>query len=58
MIKRNFPEKKDGESVRAMICGPPGQVAVVSGPKDGYKQGAVSGVLKDLGYTSEEVFKF
>lgn len=56
-IAKYFP-KKDGEKVKAFVCGPPPQVAAVSGPKDGMKQGEVAGALKDLGYTSEEVFKY
>lgn len=57
MIKRNF-ERKDGEKVMAFVCGPPGQYAAVCGQKDGAKQGELKGALKDLGYSSEEVFKF
>ena len=35
--------------------GPPGQVAAIAGKKEGFKQGAVSGVLKELGYTEDQV---
>ena len=35
--------------------GPPGQVAALAGKKDGFKQGALSGVLKELGYTEDQV---
>lgn len=35
--------------------GPPGQVAAVAGKKDGMKQGEVGGLLKELGYTSDQV---
>ena len=38
--------------------GPPGQVNAVAGKKDGMKQGEIGGVLKELGYTEEQVFKF
>jgi cytochrome-b5 reductase len=38
--------------------GPPGQVNAVAGKKDGMKQGAIGGVLKELGYTEDQVFKF
>lgn len=44
-----------GEKVKVFICGPPGQVAAVAGKKDGMKQGAVGGVLKELGYTEDQV---
>src|SRR5258707_15701260 len=38
--------------------GPPGQVIAVAGKKDGVKQGVIGGMLKELGYTEEQVFKF
>jgi cytochrome-b5 reductase len=38
--------------------GPPGQVNAVAGKKDGPRQGAVGGILKELGYTEDQVFKF
>jgi len=38
--------------------GPPGQVNAIAGKKEGPKQGAVGGVLKELGYTEDQVFKF
>ena len=37
------------------FTGPPGQVAALAGKKDGFKQGALSGVLKELGYTEDQV---
>ena len=38
--------------------GPPGQVKAVAGKKEGMKQGAIGGILKELGYTEDQVFKF
>ena len=38
--------------------GPPGQVAAIAGKKDGMKQGPVGGILKELGYTEDQVYKF
>ena len=35
--------------------GPPGQVASVAGQKAGMKQGQLSGLLKELGYTEDQV---
>lgn len=35
--------------------GPPGQVAAVAGKKAGYKQGELGGILKELGYTEDQV---
>ncbi|KAK8861204.1 hypothetical protein IAR55_002023 [Kwoniella newhampshirensis] len=57
MISKVFPRKAD-EKVQAFVCGPPPQVASLAGPKDGMKQGELQGALKELGYSSEEVFKF
>ena len=46
-----------------MVCGPPPMYDAVSGPKifeEGQppKQGEVSGILKELGFTKDAVFKF
>lgn len=35
--------------------GPPGQVAAVAGKKAGMKQGELAGILKELGYTEDQV---
>jgi hypothetical protein len=35
--------------------GPPGQVAAVAGKKAGMKQGELGGILKELGYTEDQV---
>ena len=41
------------------VCGPPPMMAAISGNKaPDWTQGMVGGVLKDLGYTEEMVFKF
>ncbi|KAI5119717.1 hypothetical protein M0805_001431 [Coniferiporia weirii] len=47
-----------GNKVKIFVCGPPGQVASVAGKKDGAKQGELGGILKELGYTEDQVFKF
>jgi cytochrome-b5 reductase len=42
-----------------LVCGPPGFMATVSGDKTpDYKQGPVSGILKELHYTEDMVYKF
>lgn len=42
-----------------MVCGPPGLVNSVSGGKaPDWSQGEVSGILKELGYNKDQVFKF
>ncbi|KAH7108291.1 ferredoxin reductase-like protein [Auriculariales sp. MPI-PUGE-AT-0066] len=50
------PSLKD--KVKIFVCGPPGQVAALAGKKDGMKQGDLAGILKELGYSEEQVFKF
>ncbi|KDO32645.1 hypothetical protein SPRG_02346 [Saprolegnia parasitica CBS 223.65] len=42
-----------------LVCGPPGMMATVSGGKaKDFSQGQVEGILKELNYTSDMVFKF
>jgi cytochrome-b5 reductase len=43
------------EKVKIFVCGPPGQVAAIAGKKAGMKQGELGGILKELGYTEEQV---
>ena len=44
---------------KALVCGPPGFMATVSGAKkSASEQGDVAGILHDLGYAAEHVFKF
>lgn len=41
------------------VCGPPGMMNFVSGPKaPDWSQGEVSGLLAELGFNKENVFKF
>ncbi len=47
------------ENVKAFVCGPPGFYQALSGNKIGpADQGELSGALKELGYTKDQVFKF
>ena len=41
-----------------MVCGPNPMISHVCGPKIKRKQGPVGGLLKDAGFSSEQVFKF
>eukprot|EP01103_Thecamoeba_quadrilineata_P005042 TRINITY_DN14899_c0_g1_i1.p1 TRINITY_DN14899_c0_g1~~TRINITY_DN14899_c0_g1_i1.p1 ORF type:complete len:286 (-),score=60.00 TRINITY_DN14899_c0_g1_i1:31-888(-) len=42
-----------------LVCGPPPMMKVISGDKGpNYTQGELTGILKDLGYTSDQVYKF
>ncbi|CAF0973356.1 unnamed protein product [Didymodactylos carnosus] len=54
-----MPSKPDDESLLVMVCGPPGFMKLISGEKTpDYKQGELSGLLKQLGFTEKNVFKF
>ena len=58
LLKTVLPEPKE-ENIKIFVCGPPPMYKAISGgkisPKD---QGELSGILKDLGYSKDQVFKF
>ncbi|KAF9904441.1 Triose-phosphate Transporter [Lobosporangium transversale] len=57
MIRRHVPEIGT-EGNKVFVCGPPGMMNAISGPKNpDLTQGELIGALKDLGLTSEQVFK-
>lgn len=59
IAKKLLPDPKRGDKVHVFVCGPPGQTAAVSGPKSpNFTQGELKGLLAELGYTSEQVYKF
>jgi cytochrome-b5 reductase len=58
LIKKFVAPASLKEKVKVFVCGPPGQVAAVAGSKAGMKQGELGGILKELGYTEDQVFKF
>jgi len=53
-IKQHVASADLKDKVKVMICGPPPQVAAIAGKKAGMKQGELSGILKELGYTEEQ----
>ena len=55
LVQQHVAPASLGEKVKVLVCGPPGQVNAVAGKKDGMKQGALGGVLKELGYTEDQV---
>lgn len=62
MVKTHLPAA-DGANNIIMVCGPPPMYNAVCGPKKFEEgkppaQGEVAGILKDLGFTSDAVFKF
>jgi len=58
MLKAHLPPADQAGSM-VFVCGPPGMMNVVSGAKVSPKdQGEVKGILKELGYSKDQVFKF
>ena len=58
LLKTVLPEPKE-ENIKVFVCGPPGMYKAISGTKKSpADQGELSGILKELGYTKEQVFKF
>jgi cytochrome-b5 reductase len=58
LLKTVLPEPKEG-NIKIFVCGPPGLYKAISGTKVSPKdQGELSGVLKELGYTENQVYKF
>lgn len=58
LIKQHIAPPSLGGKVKIFVCGPPPQVNSLAGKKAGPKQGEFSGILKELGYTADQVFKF
>jgi cytochrome-b5 reductase len=56
VLSKVMPQKVD----KVLVSGPPAMVESVAGAKGGFgwTQGSLGGVLKELGYTKEEVHKF
>ncbi|RAH79581.1 NADH-cytochrome b5 reductase [Aspergillus japonicus CBS 114.51] len=58
LLKTVLPEPKE-ENIKIFVCGPPGLYKAISGPKKSpADQGELSGVLAELGYSKDQVFKF
>ncbi|KAF9056048.1 NADH-cytochrome b5 reductase [Panaeolus papilionaceus] len=58
IIKKHVGPADLKEKIKVFVCGPPPQVASIAGKKAGMKQGELGGILKELGYTEDQVFKF
>jgi cytochrome-b5 reductase len=57
MVLKGLPGP--GEDSLILVCGPPGLMNHISGDKaKDRSQGEVTGLLKDLGYTADMVYKF
>lgn len=58
LLKTVLPEPK-AENIKLFVCGPPGMMKALSGAKKSPKdQGELTGVLKELGYSLDQVYKF
>ncbi|KAI1375393.1 ferredoxin reductase-like protein [Hypoxylon crocopeplum] len=58
LLKTVLPEPKN-ENIKVFVCGPPGLYKALSGTKvSPTDQGELSGVLKELGYSKDQVYKF
>jgi cytochrome-b5 reductase len=59
LLKTVLPEPKEGEKLKIFVCGPPGMYKAISGPKKSPSdQGDLGGLLSELGYSKEQVYKF
>ncbi|KAI2616060.1 ferredoxin reductase-like protein [Hypoxylon sp. NC1633] len=58
LLKTVLPEPKS-ENVKIFVCGPPGLYKAISGNKvSPSDQGELSGILQELGYSKDQVYKF
>lgn len=58
LLKTVLPEPKS-DNIKVFVCGPPGMMDSISGNKKSPRdQGELKGILKELGYTPEQVYKF
>jgi len=53
LIQKSFPSPES--NVQIFVCGPPGMYEALCGPRD---QEDVTGILGELGYSSDQVYKF
>lgn len=58
LLKTVLPEPGNGNN-KIFVCGPPGMYKAISGGKKSPQdQGELTGILKELGYSKDEVYKF
>lgn len=58
LLKTVMPEPKEG-NIKIFVCGPPGLYKAISGAKKSPQdQGELDGILKELGYDKDQVYKF
>ena len=58
LLKTVLPEPKQ-DDFKVFVCGPPPMMKAISGAKKSPKdQGEISGLMQELGYSNEQVYKF
>lgn len=55
VIRKHVSSPDLKEKIKLFVCGPPPQITSLAGKKDGPQQGEFGGILKELGYTVEQV---
>jgi cytochrome-b5 reductase len=55
LLESTVPPASEGDNVLIFICGPPVMYDILCGPRD---DKTVTGVLGDMGYSSDQVYKF
>ena len=59
VLSKRIPAATHKDDALVLVCGPPPMMNAVSGNKVSPKeQGPLQGILKDMGYTESQVFKF
>ncbi|KAL9050339.1 MAG: hypothetical protein Q9162_006690 [Coniocarpon cinnabarinum] len=58
LLKQIMPEPNE-PNIKIFVCGPPGLYQAISGTKNSPSdQGELTGALRDLGYSNDQVYKF
>ena len=58
LLEKVIPGPQE-ENIKVFVCGPPGMYKALAGMKKSPQdQGELEGVLKDLGYSKDQVYKF
>ncbi|THW88544.1 ferredoxin reductase-like protein [Aureobasidium pullulans] len=58
LLKTVLPDPKK-ENIKVFVCGPPGMYKAIAGAKKSPKdQGELTGMLAELGYNKDQVYKF
>ena len=59
LLAATLPPPQEGAKTAVLVCGPPSFMKALSGEKKSpADQGELTGLLRDMHYTPEQVFKF